>query len=90
VKGSPLLADENLIESFKYKTRLIMGYDAETNSILSITRGTDNFINMIEDIVFVKTDYNLPGCNDCTVHEGFLVAYNSLKEESNAYLLTLT
>ena len=52
-----------LVEDKKLRTRVVMGYDAESNSIISSFRGSDNIANYIEDADFFKTDYNL--CEGC-------------------------
>lgn len=46
-------------------------------------------MNWLSDFDFIKTDYNAPGCLNCEVHQGFNNAYNSLKDDMNAYLAVL-
>lgn len=45
-----------------------MGYDNETNSIITSFRGTETQLNWIEDFDIIKADYIAPGCDNCTVH----------------------
>jgi len=45
--------------------------------------------NYIEDADFRKTAYNQPGCGDCEVHQGFLVTYQSIKDEVLTYVHSL-
>jgi len=67
-----------IIEDFIHKTRVIAGYDAVKKWIVVSFRGSDNTMNILEDVNFPKTDYVRPGCTNCSVHEGFYHAYTSL------------
>jgi len=57
-----------IFENALYETKMVVGYDPVTNSIISTFRGTSNIVNWIEDADFFKTDYNQPGCGNCEVH----------------------
>jgi hypothetical protein len=69
-----------ILENTLYETKMVVGYDASSNSIISTWRGTSNIVNWIEDADFFKSDYNRAGCSGCGVHRGFLNAYESLKD----------
>jgi alpha-beta hydrolase superfamily lysophospholipase len=64
-----------------------MGYDSETNSIITSFRGTDNLVNLLSDADFIKFDY--PGCENCQVHRGFYESYHSLSADVLSYLQRL-
>ena len=76
-----------MIENIKAQTRVVAGYDSQTNMIISSFRGSINLINLVEDFVFMKTAY--PSCFECYVHEGFLLAYNSLSDQIIPYVTML-
>jgi hypothetical protein len=71
------------------ETRMVMGYDLESNSIIISYRGSSNLRNWIEDFIFFKTEYDREGCVGCEVHKGFMACHNSLKEQLFGYLPTL-
>jgi putative lipase involved disintegration of autophagic bodies len=66
-----------------------MGYDSASKSIITSFRGSSNVMNFLEDADFYKVDYNQPNCNNCQVHQGFYLAYKSLKDDILAYAKTL-
>jgi len=70
-------------------TRVVMGYEPISNSIITSFRGSANTKNWIEDFVFIKVAYNHTACADCEVHLGFLACYNSLRGQILNYLPTL-
>ena len=63
--GDLSLDDLKIVEDAHYETRMIMGYDASTNSIISSFRGSANLMNWLLNIDFVKIDYTVGGCVDC-------------------------
>jgi hypothetical protein len=67
-----------IIENPKWDTRVVLGYDPESNSIISSFRGTSDALNWLEDVVFFKTPYVRDGCENCEVHRGFYGCYNSM------------
>jgi len=69
---------------------MYMGFDVESNSIITSFRGSSNIVNWILNADFIKTDYVAEGCKDCEVHKGFYIAYNALKDEMLANLIVLT
>jgi hypothetical protein len=87
---TPLLEDMKVYDDLKLETRVVMGYDVVTNSIITTYRGTVTKLNWIEDFDFKKVDYLFPGCNNCSVHQGFFVCYNSLSEKVESYIQVLT
>jgi hypothetical protein len=88
-EGDTTLTDMLIVDNSFYDTKMVVGYDPITNSLISTFRGTSNIVNWIEDADFFRTDYNRPGCNDCSVHRGFLNTYESLSEEYIPYLTNL-
>ena len=83
--GDTNLADMRIFENSFYETKMVVGYDPVTQSIISTFRGTSNVVNWIEDADFFRTDYTRPGCSNCSVHRGFLNAYESLSGEYLPY-----
>ncbi len=79
-----------IFEGFKLETRAVMGYDIVTNSIITTFRGTETKLNWLEDFDFKKVDYLLPGCTNCSVHQGFLACYESLSDQVESYIDVLT
>jgi len=88
-KGAEKLGDEKVIKNVKFETQMVIGYDAATNTILSTYRGSSNIMNWIENFDFIKTEFTAAGCSDCTVHQGFNAAYNSLKDDVHAQIAKL-
>jgi len=84
VAGEEFLKDFKVVENEEFGAKMIMGYDPESNSIISSFRGSINLVNYIEDADFIKTDYGL--CEGCQVHKGFLFTYNQIRQESIGYL----
>mmetsp|Transcript_22145 Transcript_22145/g.21368 ORF Transcript_22145/g.21368 Transcript_22145/m.21368 type:complete len:112 (+) Transcript_22145:374-709(+) len=78
-----------IFENDTFETRAGMGYDPESNSIITMFRGSVNLINWILDFDFIKIDYTVGGCQDCRVHQGFHAAYTSLSVEMEAYMLEM-
>lgn len=74
-EGETLLADLKIVENEQYGTRMIMGYDAASNSIISSFRGSSNLMNWLLNIDIIKIPYNVEGCTNCLVHKGFNTAY---------------
>jgi hypothetical protein len=72
------MLDEKIIENVKWDTRVVIGYDSVSNSIITSFRGTSDKLNWVEDFIFFKTPYDRDGCVDCEVHHGFFGCYNSL------------
>mmetsp|Transcript_38485 Transcript_38485/g.28314 ORF Transcript_38485/g.28314 Transcript_38485/m.28314 type:complete len:94 (-) Transcript_38485:297-578(-) len=66
---------------------MVMGYDPESNSIISSFRGSIDMVNYIEDAAFLKADF--AQCEGCEVHAGFQFTYEKLSEQSIAYLFEL-
>ena len=71
------------------ETKMVVGYDAASHSIISTFRGTSNVVNWIEDADFFKVSYSKSGCGSCEVHKGFLNAYNSLAGDYLPYFKSL-
>lgn len=59
------LADLKIVEDEHYGTKMIMGYDASTNSIISSFRGSDNLMNWLLNVDFFKVNYTVEGCTNC-------------------------
>jgi len=52
-------------------------YNAKTNQIVVAFRGSENIQNWVENVRFVKTDFNR--CGNCKVHVGFLDIWNQVQ-----------
>ena len=63
--GDTKLSEMKIFENTAAETKMVVGYDAATNSVLALFRGTSNIKNWIEDADFFKTAYNQPGCGNC-------------------------
>jgi len=57
-----------IVEDGFHDTKVVTGYDAAKNYIVTSFRGSANVMNFLEDVNFFKTRYSAPGCNDCNVH----------------------
>jgi len=75
-KSDTLLQDFQIFEDAVKETKVILGYDPISGSIITSWRGSANIMNWLEDFDFVKVDYYQPGCNDCQVHKGFYNSYS--------------
>lgn len=53
----PELEDLVVIENPKWDTRVLLGYDSKSNSIITSFRGTSTTLNWLEDFVFFKNPY---------------------------------
>jgi hypothetical protein len=84
-----LLEDMKIVDNAKLNTRVVMGYDADRNFIVTSFRGSNNTMNWVSDAEFPKKEYLREGCVNCSVHEGFFNAYNSLAESVKNYLPVL-
>jgi hypothetical protein len=66
-------------KSFSNKDMSGFGYVChKLNSLTVSWRGTDNLMNVVDDIKFKKDTYE--GCENCEVHLGFLDLYKETKE----------
>lgn len=84
--GDTELANMKIIENIRTMSKAVMGYDASRQFIVVTFRGSDNTMNWISDFSYFKSPYNRSGCNDCSVHIGFLNSYNSLANEIMEYM----
>lgn len=57
---------------------MYLAYNPKDDLIVMAFRGTNNIRNWLSNLHFDKTDYDY--CHKCKVHNGFLNAWNSLKE----------
>mmetsp|Transcript_13921 Transcript_13921/g.26095 ORF Transcript_13921/g.26095 Transcript_13921/m.26095 type:complete len:393 (-) Transcript_13921:715-1893(-) len=87
--GDTQLASMKIFEDSHFDTKVVMGYDAARNWIITSFRGSSNVMNWLSDFNFPKTAYSRPGCNGCSVHTGFLNSYTSLADDVKGYLPTL-
>mmetsp|Transcript_3715 Transcript_3715/g.7957 ORF Transcript_3715/g.7957 Transcript_3715/m.7957 type:complete len:348 (-) Transcript_3715:1350-2393(-) len=87
--GDTQLAALKIFDNSQFDTRVVMGYDASRNWIIASFRGSSNVMNWISDANFPKSAYTRSGCNNCSVHTGFLNSYNSLFPDVKSYLPTL-
>jgi len=55
----------SIIEDLVHETRVVTGYDAAKNYIVTSFRGSSNVMNFLEDVNFFKKTYSRPGCNNC-------------------------
>ena len=57
-----------------------IAYDSRENKIVLSYRGTSTLGNKLNDMNFLKTNYD--ECDGCQVHEGFYNAYLSIKAQT--------
>jgi len=87
--GETKLKDLKIIENSSMDTRVIVGYDAGSNSIITSFRGSSDIQNFLTDADAFKVSYVRPGCSNCNVHKGFYNAYNSLQSQLTPYVQTM-
>ncbi|CAD8167303.1 unnamed protein product [Paramecium octaurelia] len=67
-----------VIESDKHGVLSYVGINQAENRIIVTFRSTQNLLNFINDLKFMKQDYP---CYDCKVHSGFMESYLDIKED---------
>lgn len=77
----PNVTDISIVYDENWDNLAYTAYDREENLVFMVFRRTVDFVNDIEDVDFIKEDYNHYSCEDCQVHQGFFDAYINVKDK---------
>jgi hypothetical protein len=76
------LQDYKVVENENEATKAIIGYEPSSKTVIIVFRGTAESENIENDLNISKEYLSIvPECEDCKVHEGFLISFDSLSEK---------